>query len=653
MSVDLELRKAAALINAGRLEAARSILSDYLKEFPESDLAWLLMSYVLDDPRKQQASATRAFRLNPENQQAKARVEQLLEFQAPSSPEVTSDDFSSDFERYVPDHEPLTYLQESSSRPLSIEERLAFVSLEAESFEENNSREYPEDSFLIDGDPSIARSPGRKSPRKLNVRKLLGGVLSVLLLGSLIFVGAKFVSGGFLSEADAQATASMETEIAWATQEIKARLPATWTPTITPTPMPTSSATPTPLPTGTATMIPPNPTVKVELDVLQQEVADLRQLPILNEVETFMIHRSKVRTILKEYYFSLEGSRQEILDNGRVLLALGLIEPTYDLETNILNSLVDGVGGFYLHEIQQIYVIGTQFSGVEKFIYSHEFGHALVDQNYDLSRMSVYPRCLGNEDRCKAIQALIEGDATLLMLQWFDQGATNSEYDEIARYHPPTRVIPEQSPPPFALRNSEFPYNEGKAFVEELYARGEWTGVNQAYSRLPESTEQILHPAKYFAAEQPIQVPEVGLESVLGEDWEQIKSNTLGEWFTYLILGFGANPRAQLNEGDAVRAAEGWGGDHYQVYYNAKTEQILLVVHWKWDQSSDASEFAVGMRFYLKGRFSLGEMVEIDRECWNGNDQFTCLYNDSQQSLWIVAPSMELVDAVEELYPDF
>lgn len=653
MSVDIELRKAAALINAGRLEAARSILSDYLREFPESDLAWLLMSYVLDDPRKQQASATRALRLNPENQQAQARVEQLLEFQAPPYPEVTSDDFSSDFERYVPEHEPLTYPQASSSTPLTIEERLAFVTLEAESSKENHSRDYPEDSFLLNGDQAISRSSGRKSPRKLNIRKLLGVVLSVLLLGSLIFVGVKFVSGGFLSETDAQATASMETEIAWATQEIEGRLPAAWTPTITQTSMPASSSTPTPMPTATATLIPPNPTVEVDIDVLQQEVAELRQLPILNEVETYMIHRSRVRPILKEYYFSLEGSRQEILNNSRVLSVLGLIEPTYDLETNILNSLVDGVGGFYLHETQQIYVIGNQFSGVEKFIYSHEFGHALVDQSYDLGSMSIYPRCLGNEDRCKAIQALIEGDATLLMLQWLDQRATISEYNEVTRYQPPTRVIPEQATPPFALRNSEFPYNEGKTFVEELYERGEWTAVNQAYSRLPESTEQILHPAKYFSAEQPIQVPEVELGNILGEDWEQIKSNTLGEWFTYLILGFGANPKAQLNEGDAVRASEGWGGDHYQVYYNAKMEQVLLVAHWKWDQASDTSDFTLGMRFYLKGRFSAGEVVEIDRECWSGNGQFTCLYNDSQQSLWVVAPSMELVDAVEELYPDF
>ena len=123
MSADIELRKAAALINAGRIESARSILSDYLKDFPESDLAWLLMSYVLDDPRKQQAAATRALRLNPKNDQAKARIDQLLQFQSPSSPEITSEHFSSDFERYYTDQDPLAPSQEETSPPMSIEDR--------------------------------------------------------------------------------------------------------------------------------------------------------------------------------------------------------------------------------------------------------------------------------------------------------------------------------------------------------------------------------------------------------------------------------------------------------------------------------------------------------------------------------------------------
>jgi hypothetical protein len=652
MSVDIELRKAAALINAGRIDAARTILSDYLKDVPESDLAWLLMSYVLDDPRKQQAAATRALRFNPDNEQAKARIDQLLQFQAPTTPEITSESFSRDFERYNPDQEPLVPYQEESTTPITIKERLAFVTNGTEGVSDNYSRDYPEESFLSDK-ARRRRAPLEKETGKPSKKIILRAAVFVVLLGVIIFLGVKFVTGGFISEADALATASMETQIAWATNEVRGQLPPTWTPTVTPSLVPTSSPTPSPVPTGTATEIPPDPTVEAAISNLQQQVVELRQLPMLNDVETYLIHRSKVRSIVKNYYYSLEGAEEEIENNRLVLIALGLIDPNYDLETSVFNSLVDSVGGFYLHETDQIYVLGHQFAGVEKFIYSHEFAHALVDQNYDFEGMGVYPRCVGNEDQCKAVQALIEGDATKLMQQWYDERATVSERIEITAYEPPRYVLPEQEPPPFAFRNSEFPYTSGLAFVEELYSSGEWTGVNQAYARLPESTEQILHPSKYFSGEQPLPVSSVSLDAVLGEEWELIKSNTLGEWLTYLILGYGTNPQALLNESEALLASGGWGGDHYQVHYNNLTNEVVLVVHWKWDTTGDMNEFTNGMGDYLKGRFPYGEVVELNRECWYGIGQFSCLYKGIQQNLWIIAPNVELLDAIGDLYSGF
>jgi len=665
MSVDIELRKAAAHINAGRLEAARSILSEYLKDFPESDLAWLLMSYVLEDPRLQQASATRALRLNPENEQAKARIDQLLQIQAPSSPEVTSEDFASDFERFYPNQDPLHPSPEQTSSTLSIEDRLAFVTLEAESSRRDYSGDYPVESLLTNEDIKRRRRHDLDSSRRLKPKTVFISVGLVILLVTIAFIMVRFFPGMFISEAAAFETSIVETVAALASEDVGLRLPASWTPTITPTitttPIPSRTPRITSTPTPINTRVPrPSPTPNIndpaviaEIENLQQQVSDLRRLSTFVKVNTHMISQVQVRPILENYYFYQVGSEQEISDSSRALVALGLIEPDYDLLTNMLNSITDSVGGFYLHEDNQIYIIGEQFTAVEKFVYVHEYSHALVNLHFDLNRMSVFPRCEGNKDRCGAVRALVEGDATLLRLQWLEQSASESDYDEIMSYQPPTWILPDQAPPPFALRNREFPTNDGTAFVEMLFSNRGWPGVSQAYFQLPESTEQILHPEKYFSGEQPIVVPGVSLETVLGAEWASIESNTLGEWLTYLILGYGANPKAQLNEGDAVRASDGWGGDHYQVYYNAESKETVLVVHWKWDQPSDMNEFASGMRFYLKNRFSEGEVVEAKRECWYGDDQFACLYDDYQQSLWIMAPSMDLVQSIDALYPDF
>ncbi|OGO17393.1 MAG: hypothetical protein A2Z14_04275 [Chloroflexi bacterium RBG_16_48_8] len=653
MSVDIELRKAAAYISAGRNEAAHTLLSQYLKDFPDSDLAWLLLSYVVDDPRKQLASVSRALKLNPHNKQAQERISQLSEKtkeQSSERPYLNGEipmDWLPPYTPSQPDSKERAY------QHLSIEERLAFVTLEADSNRGYMPRNYPAESFYngVAFDRDEARKVGKDRPIRL--KHLLIGGASLIVLIVVVLVTMKFLSGSFISKADAQATARVETAIALATKEAKGRLPPTWTPTITPTFTNTPSPSTTPTPTASHTPELPNPTVSAQIEILQQQVSDLRKLSILENVNTYIIMRSNVRSLLEGYFTSIESSLDQIEDNKIILVALGLIDQKYDLLTNVLNSLVDSVGGFYLHETNQIFVIGYRFTAVEKFIYAHEFDHALIDQNFDLKGLNVYPHCDGDEDRCKAIQALVEGDATLLMTHWLAQIATSDEYDEILNYHPPNQVLPEQDPPPFAMRNSQFPYSEGLAFVDVLYARDGWSSVNQAFSNLPLNTEQILHPEKYLAGEEPINVPSVSLEGILDTKWRLVNENTLGEWMTYMVLGYCVNPLAQVGESEAVLASEGWGGDHYQVYAHEETGDTALVVHWKWDSSKDASQFTSVMRNYLERRFSNGNIAGLYGECWQGEDQVSCLYSVDRQNLWIVAPTMDILESLESQYPSF
>jgi hypothetical protein len=652
MTVDIELRKAAAYISAGKSEAAHTILSEYLKDFPDSDLAWLLFSYVVEDLRKQLASVSRALRLNPGNDRARDRHDQLMQQASGQSPrkQTPGEESSFDWPKIYDDQFDGIV---QNARPMSIDDRLAFVTLEADSTQGYLNSDYPTDSFLDDGQLGQGESRSIGKGRSFRPKQLILGGASVLVLIALVVIAIKYFTGGFISKEDAQATASVETAVALATKEAKGRLPATWTATVTPTVTHTSTPTCTPTPTASPTHELVNPTVAAEIENLQLQVSGLRELPILEDVNTNLIMRSKVRSLLEEYYNSIEGSQEQIEDSSTVLVALGLMDPNYDLLSNILSSLTDGVGGFYLHESNQIYVIGYRFAAIEKFIYAHEFDHALIDQHFNLAEINVYPRCEGDEDRCRAIQALVEGDAILLMTQWLTQVSTAAEYDKIMRYDPTTRILVEQNPPPFAVRNSQFPYVEGLTFVEFLYARDGWNSVNQAFSRLPASTEQILHPDKYLGGEAPLSVSSVRLDGVLGDEWRLVRENTLGEWMTYLLLGYSVNQGAQVGDTLAIQASEGWGGDRYQVYRNNDTGEIVLVVHWKWDSSGDADQFFDVMKNHLEGRFSAGEVVGANVRCWEGDHQVSCLYSADRESLWIVAPRMDLLRSLESQFPAF
>src|SRR5207248_10556144 len=72
---------------------------------------------------------------------------------------------------------------------------------------------------------------------------------------------------------------------------------------------------------------------------------------------------------------------------------------------------------------------------------------------------------------------------------------------------------------PRVLRESLlFPYQEGLNWTRALYKRGGWQEVSQAFQTLPRSTEQVMHPEKYFAHEAPVKVTLPDITSLLNTD---------------------------------------------------------------------------------------------------------------------------------------
>jgi hypothetical protein len=431
-------------------------------------------------------------------------------------------------------------------------------------------------------------------------------------------------------------------------------LPPTWTPTetatITPTrtPRPTATLSPTPSPPV------PDPTVLAEMDTLQQQVADVRGLePLVSAIPRFLLSKTKVRPVLAANFEAGGGTQAALKDEARVLAALGLIKPSYDLYTNALNGLADGIGGFYLPSNDELYVIGAGFGGVERYIFSHEYSHALVDQHFDLDQFGVYPLCRGDEQRCQAIAALVEGDATLVGNRWLEEYATPQDFQDLLTYEAPAQVMPDQFAPPFVDPDARFPYVEGLTFVNALYARGRWALVNAAYANPPESTEQILHPGKYFEGDSPEEMPDTPLDAILGEGWRLLDTNSLGEWMTYLMLGYGADVDAQLDSAVAERAASGWGGDRYDVYFNDDTGQTAMSARWSWDSSGDATTFDGALGEYLRERYGGVEVESARGTCWEANAQRSCLYRAGLEILWLLGPDAATVDAILSVFPGF
>jgi hypothetical protein len=125
-----------------------------------------------------------------------------------------------------------------------------------------------------------------------------------------------------------------------------------------------------------------------------------------------------------------------------------------------------------------------------------------------------------------------------------------------------------------------------------VYSRGGWDMVSKAFSKLPLSSEQILHSDKYFSYEPPVKVTLPEFRSVLGPGWKRIDSDVNGEWGFYLILDEFLNDIAE-----STRASAGWGGDRFAIYERATLGGVYVAQSSAWDTTADAREF---LDAYLK-----------------------------------------------------
>ena len=285
--------------------------------------------------------------------------------------------------------------------------------------------------------------------------------------------------------------------------------------------------------------------------------------------------------------FDRESPPAYVAANERLYKALGLIPADASLRDVTLDMLSGGVVGFYRNDQGKLYVVSkTGLPGVsERITFAHEYDHALQDQHFPVFKDQ--EGILDQSDRILARQAIYEGDSTLLMTLWAAGHFSPQELLElVAISADPAAQGALQRAPAFMRDLLLYPYTTGLSYVQAAQLRGGWEGVNDLYRRMPESTEQILHPEKYAANEAPIKValPD-GLAKQLGSGWSVALEDTFGE----LQIGYWLR-EAGVAPTTATAAAAGWGGDRLAVI-DGPSGAWGIVLETTWDTTADATEF--------------------------------------------------------------
>ena len=349
--------------------------------------------------------------------------------------------------------------------------------------------------------------------------------------------------------------------------------------TTAPLAIPTTSASPVAAPTAPEGSLASRESKLVAKTLAR--VSELRGIKAKKPVPGVKLERTalvgRIRDkALREY--PAEALRRET----QLIQLFGFAPPTFDYLGELTKLLEAQLEGFYEPNNGTMYLAQDLEGGEAEAALAHELVHALQDQNYDLKSRSTYRP--GKGDETMALSCLAEGDATSLMIDYMlaKGGQQGSAVDlppallkEVMAGSTANEKVMDV---PHILRTSLVaPYAEGLTFVHALRRGGGWSRVDEAWKRVPVSTEQVLHPEKWEKNEAPV-VLAPPPAATLGADWKREDEDTLGE------LGLALQYEEWMTSTDARSAANGWGGDRSALW--AKGDEIAYAVHLRQDEAS-------------------------------------------------------------------
>ncbi|HYP02077.1 MAG TPA: hypothetical protein VER76_17940 [Pyrinomonadaceae bacterium] len=317
-------------------------------------------------------------------------------------------------------------------------------------------------------------------------------------------------------------------------------------------------------------------------------VAETRDLDWQQDAGMSELSGWEYGTRTKEMADALAGDELRAL--SRLAIAGGLLPEGTDLATLAASFTAASAGATYSPLHKRVLILvgqGKDAPSRDESLITHEYVHALQDQHFDLlSMLAARPY---NFDRAEAAFAVVEGDAMNVQRRR-EQGESvwsRRPLEEIGRSED-TRFGEYRKEigaffPPLLTETFIFRYRDGTRFVETVRRKSGARGIDELFRRPPASSEQILHPEKYFARESP---REVSLDEAqfAANGWKVAATTPLGE------LGVRGLLLKALPGREAVRAAAGWGGDRAYLFERAKAAPLFV---WKtyWDTHAEAAEF--------------------------------------------------------------
>ena len=338
------------------------------------------------------------------------------------------------------------------------------------------------------------------------------------------------------------------------------------------------------------------------------KVETIRGLEFKKPVPVEVVDDAAVREHALERLRKFYGEEQFRAQQTAYIL-LGLLPEGTDILDEYLQVLAEQAGGYYSPSDKSFFLLDDMPAGMAPILAAHELTHALEDQHFNLDAR--LEEAFPNEDWGFARSAVHEGSAMLVMSLYMagamaDGTVTASDLQAMGETEA-GRAEKLMAMPTALRRPLMASYLLGMNFLSRgdlsVISSGFPTGdVNRCYREGPQSSEQILHPEKFWdpsRRDDPTSVELRKAGRVLGRGWKRVESGVLGELVLGVMVGvptpssLGAMSGALGGKDWTNAASTGWDGDLWELWTRGDSAVVLLMT--VWDSAEDAVEFEAAL----------------------------------------------------------
>src|SRR5579863_4162180 len=316
-----------------------------------------------------------------------------------------------------------------------------------------------------------------------------------------------------------------------------------------------------------------------------RELTEISGLKIHHKIPYDLISKDLVNQFLKDRMQEV-STPEDLRIEELSLKKFGFVPQDFDLGKTTVDLLTEQAAAFYDYHKKKLYITDWAPSGMREAALSHELAHGLADQNFNLDRF--IRRGRDNDDLAMARMAVMEGQATWLMSEVTARRSGQSLKGSPSMVETMTRSMESggseypvfDASPLYLRRTLTFPYTNGMLFQNAVVEKLDQAAFAEVFKRPPVSTQQIMHPEKYFERVQPARPALPKFQGRHG--YKRLAEGTLGELDHALML------EQFLDAKQAKNLAPHWRGATYALDENKSEHRVVLLYAAEWDEPAAA-----------------------------------------------------------------